>query len=93
MVSTHEPGQTRRSWDGEERRRARERRSTDERRHDPRAAETPQRRSIIGSIRTVLNPRIGIDRRKGRERRKTQRTRTLQTSTIVTPEELQDLLG
>ena len=94
MVSTrrHKPP-SHGSWDGAERRRSIERRSRVERRADPRAAPEQQQRSIIGAIRTVLNPRVGVDRRKGGERRRRRRPGSAPGSDVLTAEELDDLLS
>ena len=86
-------------WDELERRDgARERRGicdrrlSDERRFDNRAANPPARWSIKAWMRSLSNSRLGVDRRKGADRRKDNDRRSQQLRSILTPEELAALL-
>ncbi len=86
-------------WDEIERRSARnerrefsERRLFCERRFDHRKSGTPVRRSLRAWIRSLVNPRLGVDRRKREERRQYEDRRSQKLRSILTPEELADLL-
>ena len=85
-------------WDEEERRgvtlkrrNSAERRFSNERRYDYRAAAPPARRSIKSWMRSLSNARLGVDRRKGIDRRLHKR-RSQELRSLLTPEELAALL-
>jgi len=87
-------------WDEKERRSARnerrafsERRMFRERRFDNRESGTPVRRSCRAWIRFLINPRLGVDRRKREERRQYEDRRAQKLRSILTPEEIADLLA
>lgn len=86
-------------WDEAERRDgARERRGISdrrkplERRFDNREAELPTKRSLKAWMRSLVNSRLGVDRRKGTDRRMDNDRRSQQLRSILSPEELADLL-
>lgn len=88
-----------RQWDGverrkltRERRRASDRRSTHERRFDFREAHSPVRRSLKSWVRSLVNARLGVDRRKGGDRRILTNRRSQELHSLLSPEELADLL-
>jgi hypothetical protein len=78
--------------DRNDRREFSERRMFRERRYDHRNAGTPVRRSFRAWIRFLVNPRLGVDRRKKEERRLYEDRRSQKLRSILTPEELADLL-
>lgn len=87
-------------WDEKERRNDRgerrdlsERRLPRERRVDYREVEPPVRRSIKAWFRSLSNARLGVDRRKKEDRRHHDERRSRQLRSILTPEELADLLS
>jgi hypothetical protein len=43
-------------------------------------------------VRTLTNPRIGVDRRKGVDRRRSEPERTIRIKSLLTQEELSELL-
>jgi hypothetical protein len=43
-------------------------------------------------VRTLTNPRIGVDRRKGVDRRRAEPERTIRIKSLLTQEELSELL-
>jgi len=75
-----------------ERRNISDRRMSGERRFDYREANPPVKRSLKSWIRSLSNSRSGVDRRKGGDRRKDNDRRSQQLRSILTPEELADLL-
>lgn len=86
-------------WDGIERRKPLRQRREDsdrrvyhERRFDFREAHPPSRRSVRAWVRSFTNARLGVDRRKGEERRSQYDRRSQKLRSLLTPEELADLL-
>ncbi len=75
-----------------ERRSFSERRAAVERRFDFREGEPPVRRSLMAWLRSLLNIRLGVDRRKGGEQRISADRRSQELRSLLTPEELADLL-
>jgi len=87
-------------WDGIERRKPlrqrredSERRVDHERRFDFREAHPPARRSVKAWMRSLTNARLGVDRRKGEDRRSQHDRRSQELRSLLTPEELADLLA
>lgn len=87
-------------WDGIERRKPLRQRREDsdrrvyhERRFDFRAAHPSARRSVRAWMRSLINARLGVDRRKGDERRARNDRRSQVLRSLLTPEELADLLA
>ena len=87
-------------WDGVERRAERserrgsvERRRSVERRFDFRNARPETRRSLKAWLRSLANARLGVDRRKGVDRRARDDRRSKELRSLLTPEELADLLS
>ena len=85
------------TWDGTERRkpnscrRQSERRSSRERRYDRREGST-KNRGFYGWIRSLLKARLGVDRRKNIDRRVVADRRSPTPRSMLTKEELADLL-
>lgn len=85
------------SWDGGERRRPNscrriaDRRSTHERRHDPRTGGMVTPRGLFAWLRALTRRRLGVDRRKNPDQRKGNRRMATRCS-LLTREELADLL-
>jgi hypothetical protein len=75
-----------------ERRDISDRRMSSERRFDYREVNPPTKRSLKSWIRSLANSRLGVDRRKGADRRMDNDRRSQQLRSILTPEELADLL-
>ena len=75
-----------------ERRVSSDRRYAVERRFDFREARSPARRSVKAWIRSLTNARLGVDRRKKAERRIFDNRRSQDLRSLLTPEELADLL-
>ncbi|MDY0220483.1 MAG: hypothetical protein RBR67_05055 [Desulfobacterium sp.] len=75
----------------QDRRRNSYRRSEEERRHDFRKSPDGKRKPIRIWLHSIIKPRLGIDRRKGR-RRLTDRRRFHQHP-ILTQEEISELLS
>lgn len=74
-------------------RRGPDRRVSDERRNDNRESNM-SRRSVRSWIKSLLKPRLGVDRRKGVDRRQArQRLEQLDPKSLVTADELKHLLG
>ena len=69
-----------------------DRRVQGERRSDPRGGGCGRKRSLIAWVRTLTNPRIGVDRRTGVDRRRTEPERTIRIKSLLTQEELSELL-
>ncbi|MBE0583217.1 MAG: hypothetical protein IH612_05575 [Desulfofustis sp.] len=69
-----------------------DRRVCGERRSDPRGDGIGRKRSIMAWVRTLTNPRIGVDRRKGIDRRRSEPERTIRIKSLLTQEELSELL-
>jgi len=87
-------------WDGVERRKPLRQRREDsdrriyhERRFDFREAYPPARRSVKAWMRSLTNARLGVDRRKGEDRRDLNDRRSQELRSLLTPEELADLLS
>lgn len=74
-----------------ERRESSDRRFKDERRFDFREIHPPACRSVTAWMRSLINARLGVDRRKGDERRIVDR-RSAALRSLLTPEEIADLL-
>lgn len=69
-----------------------DRRVSNERRTDPRGEVGGAKRSLRRWIRSVTKPRVGVDRRKGGDRRSHQTQTDTNLTSLLTPEELADLL-
>ncbi len=86
------------NWDGVERRKSKgcrrvgERRSSRERRFDKRDSSRPHKRSFTGWLRSLVRTRLGVDRRKNIDRRKIANRRNPSPRSMLTKEELNDLL-
>jgi hypothetical protein len=76
-----------------DRRNAADRRSNEERRYDNRLAPAKQPKSMKAWIRSFTNSRLGVDRRKKADRRSIEDRRQQRLESILTQEELADLLG
>ncbi|NOR25803.1 MAG: hypothetical protein GQ542_15730 [Desulforhopalus sp.] len=85
-------------WDGTERRkpnscrRNAERRSTRERRYDRRESTSKSNRGFYGWLRSLVKARLGVDRRKNIDRRIVANRRNPSPRSMLTKEELADLL-
>ena len=72
-------------------RRGADRRRANERRNDPR--QDSVKKSLAAWIRSILKPRVGLDRRKGTDRRQvTHRPSASSLSVELSPDELRQLL-
>lgn len=86
------------NWDGTERRkpnscrRNNERRSARERRYDSRDSATKINRSFYGWLRSLIKARLGVDRRKYTDQRIVADRRNPTPRSMLTKEELADLL-
>jgi hypothetical protein len=87
------------NWDGIERRnqqnirRSGERRSQQERRNDPRLHRAKQRHiNLLTFFRTLKHMRLGVDRRKNAEQRILPDRRNLTLRSLLSKEEIEDLL-
>lgn len=77
-----------------DRRKTEDRRSMVERRVDSRLSSTKKRKTIKIWLRTMTHSRLGVDRRKNGDRRQMgDRRRQPSLSSILTREELNDLLS
>ena len=83
---------TERRTHAEERRETIDRRLLNERRFDFREAHRPARRSVKAWMRSLTNARLGVDRRKKADRRIFDKRRSQDLRSLLTPEELADLL-
>ena len=83
---------TERRMNAEERREKTDRRKINERRFDFREAHPPARRSVKAWMRSLTNARLGVDRRKKEDRRIFDKRRSQDLRSLLTPEELADLL-
>ncbi len=87
------------NWDGTERRkpnscrRTSERRSARERRNDRREVANKGHRSFYGWLRSLIKARMGVDRRKFVDQRKVADRRNPTPRSMLTKEELTDLLS
>ena len=86
-------------WNGQERRITEgirrdspERRAPNERRFDRRYSALAPKRSLKSWVRSLSKARLGVDRRKGSERRFSDDRRSQVLQSLLTPEELADLL-
>ena len=71
-----------------------ERRCGAERRHDNRLSPGRQAKTLKEWFRSVTHLRLGVDRRKNRERRSSyDRRQPFHSSSLLSPEELADLLS
>lgn len=78
----------------EDRRASSERRSGHERRSDNRLSPAKHHKSLKEWFRAVTHLRLGVDRRKSRDRRRTfDRRHAPHVHSLLTPEELADLLS
>lgn len=75
----------------QERRVCQDRRASSERRIDIRQSGQKPRRSVRSWLRSKINARLGVDRRKGERRRLTDRRAAPRS--ILTKEEIHDLLS
>ncbi len=67
-----------------------DRRVNGERRCDPRGG-IARKRSLKAWVRSLTNPRIGVDRRKGEDRRKAEPQKSICVKTLLTQQELDEL--
>jgi len=87
-----------RRWDGTERRKPNscrrnfERRIALERRCDRREITPAKNRTLYGWLRSLVKTRLGVDRRKYMDRRIVADRRTTSPRSMLTKEELADLL-
>lgn len=75
------------------RRKIEDRRSQEERRLDSRVATVNLRKTIKAWFRSLTRSRLGVDRRKNRDRRKNVDRRQRGQGSILTQEEIADLLS
>ncbi|MBM9614364.1 hypothetical protein JWJ90_08680 [Desulfobulbus rhabdoformis] len=76
-----------------DRRRKGDRRCGRERRIDPRLTSRKPNRSIIEWVRSITRLRLGVDRRKNRDRRRQYDRRQFTPTSLLSQEELADLLS
>jgi hypothetical protein len=76
-----------------DRRKSPDRRLTDERRSDNWLAPAKQPKTIKAWLRSLTNSRLGVDRRKRVDRRANTNRRQQRFESILTKEEIADLLG
>ncbi len=87
------------NWDGTERRkpnscrRTSERRSARERRYDRRESTQKSERGVYGWLRSLIKARLGVDRRKYIDQRTVADRRNPTPRSMLTKEELADLLS
>ncbi|WP_457575810.1 hypothetical protein [Desulfomarina sp.] len=85
------------AWDGTERRkknrRQGNRRKSMERRCDTRENRRKQKKNLRTWVRSLTNSRLGVDRRKGKDQRTIHDQRNPSPRSMLTKEELADLLG
>jgi len=85
------------TWDGTERRkknrRQNNRRKNPERRCDTRENRQKQKKTLRIWVRSLTNARLGVDRRKGKDQRTLHDRRNPSPRSMLTKEELADLLG
>lgn len=80
-------------WPGSKCRRVNpERRAAKERRFDPRGALEGSRRTLKAWVRSITNPRLGVDRRCGDDRRRQGGDRIIRVKSSLSRKELADLL-
>ena len=87
-------------WDGNDlrshsgcRRRIANRRAQRERRFDTRVFYQRHKRGLRGWFRSLTNARLGVDRRKGEKQRIIKSRRQLSLKSLLSKEELDDLLS
>ncbi|KJS00451.1 MAG: hypothetical protein VR65_13265 [Desulfobulbaceae bacterium BRH_c16a] len=86
------------TWDGIERRkpnscrRKSDRRAHQERRCDTRDGTRQRRRGFTSWLRSLIKARLGVDRRKNGDRRTVANRRRMNPGSMLTKEELADLL-
>lgn len=85
-------GPTRERRQTKDRRQNKDRRASSERRHDSREGRVRKKRSLKDWIRMLTNARLGVDRRK-KERRAHIDRRRKDTLSILTQDEISDLLS
>jgi len=77
---------------GSDRRKGGDRRAAIERRHDSREGLGGRKKNIRVWLRSLTNARLGVDRRKG-ERRLIAERRQRRANSLLTKEEIADLLS
>ena len=87
------PGKLERRVNASDRRKTENRRSQEERRLDSRLATVKQRKTIKIWLRAMTRSRLGVDRRKKEDRRLNRDRRQQQLRSILTREEIADLLS
>ena len=78
---------------GFDRRNSKDRRSEKERRLDYRLSSDTTMRLINSWFHMIIRPRLGVDRRKGNDRRRDGDRRQQRLNSILSKEELSDLLS
>lgn len=91
-ILQHWDGVDRRRENGAERRDLSDRRLSAERRFDSRNSQSKSCRSLKAWFRSLSNARLGVDRRKGGDRRVLEDRRSQELRSLLTAEELADLL-
>ena len=87
------------AWDGTERRKKNrrrddhDRRKSMERRCDIRENRRKPKKTLRTWMRSLTNARLGVDRRKGKDQRTIHDRRNPSPRSMLTKEELADLLG
>ncbi len=87
------------AWDGTERRKKsrrqdnNDRRRSVERRCDTRDSRRKPKKTLRTWVRSLTNARLGVDRRKGKDQRTIHDRRNPSPRSMLTKEELADLLG
>jgi hypothetical protein len=76
-----------------DRRKRNDRRSWQERRHDNRLAPVKHPIMLKEWLQSLVYPRLGVDRRKNSDRRHTTNRRLQGSASLLTQEELKDLLS
>lgn len=76
-----------------DRRTNRDRRSGAERRHDSRLTPDSRLRPLKNWLKSLVHPRLGVDRRKRADRRQHEDRRQQRPCALLTPEEINDLLS
>jgi len=69
------------------------RRTLEERRCDSRLTPVKQHKPIRTWLRSLFQARLGVDRRKKNDRRRNRDRRQQRSQSILTPEEIADLLS
>lgn len=89
----HAPENQDRRVSRSDRRTTPDRRSNQERRNDNRLAPAKHPKTLKAWLRALTNSRLGVDRRKRVDRRSSVDRRQPQLASLLTKEELADLLG